>query len=149
LTSEQVAQAMKGGAVLVDLRSPEAFAGAFIPGSLAIPLDMLPAYAGYLLDYEHDLIFVPETLDQIPVAVRYLIRMGYDRLAGYLKGGMASNRLRIVRDRWKPARTSGVRFSEDEQVTMNRFKALTHGEHFRTRCLDGMRSGGGMTQEAL
>jgi len=88
LTPEQVEQAVKSRAILVDLRSPEAFAGAFIPGSLAIPLDMLPAYAGYLLDYEHDLILVPETPDQIPTAVRYLIRMGYERLAGYLKGGM-------------------------------------------------------------
>lgn len=88
LTPDQVAQAVDDGAIIVDLRSPEAFAGAFIPGSLAIPIDMLPAYAGYLLDYEHDLILVPETQDQIPTAVRYLIRMGYERLAGYLKGGM-------------------------------------------------------------
>lgn len=88
LTPGQVAEAVEHGAVIVDLRSPEAFAGAFIPGSLAIPVDMLPAYAGYLLDYEYDLILVPETLDQIPTAVRYLIRMGYDRLVGYLKGGM-------------------------------------------------------------
>jgi hydroxyacylglutathione hydrolase len=88
LTPEEVEQAAAEGAVVVDLRSPEAFAGAFIPGSLAIPLDMLPAYAGYLLDYEHDLVLVPETLDQIETAVRYLIRMGYERLAGYLKGGM-------------------------------------------------------------
>jgi hydroxyacylglutathione hydrolase len=90
LTPEQVEQAVKNEAILVDLRSPEAFAGAFIPGSLAIPLDMLPAYAGYLLDYEHDLILVPETLEQIPTAVRYLIRMGYERLAGYLKGGLTA-----------------------------------------------------------
>lgn len=90
LTPAQVEQAVRDGAVLVDLRSPEAFAGVFIPGSLAIPLDMLPAYAGYLLDYEHDLILVPETLDQIPTAVRYLIRIGYERLAGYLKGGISA-----------------------------------------------------------
>jgi hydroxyacylglutathione hydrolase len=88
LTPEQVEQAVSNGAVIVDLRSPEAFAGAFIPGSIAIPLDMLPAYAGYLLDYDYDLILVPETLDQIQTAVRYLIRIGYERLAGYLKGGM-------------------------------------------------------------
>ncbi len=88
LTPEQVALAVEHGAIIVDLRSPEAFAGAFIPGSLAIPIDMLPAYAGYLLSYEHDLVLVPETQDQIPQAVRYLVRMGYERLAGYLKGGL-------------------------------------------------------------
>jgi hydroxyacylglutathione hydrolase len=88
LTPEEVGKAMKDGAVVIDLRSPEAFAGAFIPGSLAIPLDMLPAYAGYLVGYEQDLILLSETQEQIPTAVRYLVRMGYERLAGYLKGGM-------------------------------------------------------------
>lgn len=90
LPPEQVAQAVEHGALIVDLRSPEAFAGAFIPGSLAIPLDMLPAYAGYLLDYDQDLILVAETTDAIPTAVRYLIRMGYGRLAGYLRKGMSA-----------------------------------------------------------
>lgn len=88
LTPAAVEQAAKDGALLLDLRSPEAIAGAFIPGSLAIPLDMLPAYAGYLLDYDYDLVLVPEEREQVPVAVRYLIRMGYERISGYLKGGM-------------------------------------------------------------
>lgn len=88
MTPADVVDARESGALVVDLRSPEAFAGAFVPGSLAIPLDMLPAYAGYLLDYDHDIVLVPETRDQIPVAVRYLVRMGYERLAGYLEGGM-------------------------------------------------------------
>lgn len=77
-----------GSAVVVDLRSPEAFAGASIPGSLAIPLDMLSAYAGYLLGYEQDIILIPEEKEQIPVAVQHLVRMGYERIIGYLKGGL-------------------------------------------------------------
>ncbi len=88
MTPTALVSAVQEGAVIVDLRSPEAFAGAFIPGSLAIPLDMLPAYAGYLLGYDHDLVLVPEYRGQVPVAVRYLVRMGYERIAGYLKGGM-------------------------------------------------------------
>lgn len=88
MTPATAEQAVKNGAVLVDLRSPEAIAGAFIPGSLAIPLDMLPAYAGYLLGYDHDLVLMPEEREQVPVAVRYLIRMGYERIGGYLQGGM-------------------------------------------------------------
>ncbi|MFO8127059.1 rhodanese-like domain-containing protein [Yoonia sp.] len=128
LTPEQIAQAIENRAVIVDLRSPEAFAGAFIPGSLAIPLDMLPAYAGYLLDYEHDLILVPETLDQIPEAVRYLIRMGYDRLAGYLKGGMhawevsgrAYDRIGAVH-----ASTLERRIKSDEEFTLLDVRKIT------------------------
>ncbi|MGB3212484.1 MAG: MBL fold metallo-hydrolase [Desulforhopalus sp.] len=90
MSADDVDGARKRGAVLLDLRSPEAYAGAFIPGSLAIPLEMIPAYAGYLLDHNSDIILIPETQEQIPAAVQHLIRIGYDRLLGYLKGGMHS-----------------------------------------------------------
>ncbi len=88
--AKDVKKAQTNGAVLLDLRSPEAYAGAFIPGSLAMPLEMISAYTGYLLDYDTDIILIPETREQIPAAVAHLIRIGYDRLAGYLKGGMHS-----------------------------------------------------------
>lgn len=90
MNAKDVEKAQTNGAVLMDLRSPEAYAGAFIPGSLAMPLEMIPAYAGYLLDYDTDIILIPETREQIPVAVAHLIRIGYDRVSGYLKGGMHS-----------------------------------------------------------
>ena len=90
MNPQQVSDACENGAIIVDLRSPESFSAAFIPNSLSMPLKMLPAYAGYLLDYEHDLLLVPETHDQIALAVQQLVRMGYDRLAGYLKGGLNS-----------------------------------------------------------
>lgn len=88
MNAEMVENAMADGALVLDLRSPEAFAGAFIPGSLAIPLEMVPAYAGYLIDYTYDLVLIPETVEQVATAVRYLVRMGYDRITGYLKTGM-------------------------------------------------------------
>ncbi|MGB3210936.1 MAG: MBL fold metallo-hydrolase, partial [Desulforhopalus sp.] len=90
MSPAEVEEAMQQGAVLLDLRSPEAYAGAFITGSLAIPLEMIPAYAGYLLEYKSDIILVPETNEQIPAATRHLIRIGYDRILGYLKGGLHS-----------------------------------------------------------
>ena len=90
LNLDQVDQQLQRGALLLDLRSPEAFAGAFIPGSLAIPLDMVPAYAGYLIGYDRGLVLTAETYQQVALAVRYLIRMGYDRIAGYLSGGMTA-----------------------------------------------------------
>jgi hydroxyacylglutathione hydrolase len=37
------AEAMEGGMIALDVRSPEAFAGAFIPNSLVIPASMLPS----------------------------------------------------------------------------------------------------------
>lgn len=90
MSADDVEKAQSKGSVLLDLRSPEAYAGAFIPGSLAIPLEMIPAYGGYLLKYESDIILVPETREQVPIAVQHLIRIGYDRMQGYLKGGMQS-----------------------------------------------------------
>jgi len=90
LHAKDVKKSQADGAVLLDLRSPEAYAGAFIPGSLAMPLEMIPAYAGYLLDYDTDIILIPEAREQIPAAVAHLTRIGYDRLSGYLKGGMLS-----------------------------------------------------------
>jgi hydroxyacylglutathione hydrolase len=88
LTPADIADALDAGAHVIDLRSPEAIAGAFIPGSLAIPLEMLPGYAGYLLDDEREIVLVPEHRDQVPQAVRHLIRMGWDNIAGYLDGGL-------------------------------------------------------------
>ncbi len=90
LSPGRVEKAVANGALILDLRSPEAFAGAFIPDSLAIPLEMIPAYAGYLLDYDQDLVLVAETDHQRSTAVKYLIRMGFDRITGYLKSGMAA-----------------------------------------------------------
>lgn len=90
MSAATVKAAGDGGALLVDLRSPEAYAGAFIPGSLALPLNLIPAYAGYLIDYEIDLILIPETEDQVDKAARHFFRLGYDCVTGYLKGGMHS-----------------------------------------------------------
>ena len=132
LHPEQVEDAMQKGAVVVDLRSPEAFSGAFIPGSLAIPLEMIPAYAGYLLDYDHDLVLIPETREQIATAVTYLVRMGFDRIAGYLEGGMheweVSGR---CYDRINALHASDLdkRLQRGEQFTLLDVRKLTEYRH--------------------
>jgi hydroxyacylglutathione hydrolase len=87
-SAEQFDRAMEAGMACVDLRSPEAFAGAFIPGSLAIPLEMISAYAGYFLSYDRRLGFVADRRRDVAGAVRQLIRIGFDDIAGYLDGGM-------------------------------------------------------------
>ncbi|MCK8603822.1 MBL fold metallo-hydrolase [Desulfoferrobacter suflitae] len=86
----QFAKAMEDGMTVLDIRSPEAFAAAFIPGSLAIPLDMLPAFAGYYLSYQENIGLVVEKRQEVALAVRYLNRLGYDRVVCYLEGGLTS-----------------------------------------------------------
>ncbi len=88
MTPEAFQQAIDNGGVVVDLREPEAFAGAAVPGSLNIPLDMVPVYAGYLLDYDIPILLVVSSTDEVPTAVRHLIRIGYDRIDGYLHDGL-------------------------------------------------------------
>ncbi|MFW6115052.1 MAG: MBL fold metallo-hydrolase [Thermodesulfobacteriota bacterium] len=90
LSAGRFEKEIKDGMQVVDMRSPEAFAGAFIPGSLAIPLKMVPAYAGYFLSYDKKIGLVLDSPYDIDVAVRHLIRLGYDHITGYLEGGMHS-----------------------------------------------------------
>ena len=76
------------GSVILDVRSPEAMGGALIPGSLGIPLEMVPAFAGWFLPYDRDLLLVVQDGDQVDQAARFLLRLGYDRVPGYLDEGL-------------------------------------------------------------
>jgi hydroxyacylglutathione hydrolase len=76
------------GAVILDVRSPEAIGGALIPGSLGIPLDMVPAFAGWFLPYDSDLLMVVDAYDEVKTAFRHLTRIGYDRVIGFLDDGL-------------------------------------------------------------
>jgi hydroxyacylglutathione hydrolase len=88
LTPDDFAKAIDDELIVVDVRSPEAFAGAHVPGSFSLPLDMLPAFAGMFLDYDKPLGLVVENPAQVDEAVRGLIRIGYDKIEGFLAGGL-------------------------------------------------------------
>ena len=76
------------GAVVVDTSYPAAFGGAHIKGSYSIWIEGLPVFAGWVLSYDKPILLVLEDQHHLGKAVRYLIRAGYDRIAGYLKGGV-------------------------------------------------------------
>lgn len=86
--ADEFEQAIKDGMIAIDVRSPEAFAGAYIPGSLAIPLDMLPVYAGWFIPYDRDLGLVLPRGSDWKTATRYLVRLGYDRIIAVLDQGL-------------------------------------------------------------
>jgi hydroxyacylglutathione hydrolase len=88
LDADQFASAMEAGMVTLDVRNPEAIAGALIPGSLAIPLEMVPAFAGWYLPYDKNIGFVVHDVDEVDKAVRFLVRMGYNKFTGYLDEGL-------------------------------------------------------------
>jgi len=76
------------GAVIVDTRTAPAFGGAHIKGSYNIWLNRLPLYSGWILPYDKPILLVLEDLGNLETAVRYLIRLGYDRIIGYLYDGI-------------------------------------------------------------
>ncbi|MFW6357492.1 MAG: MBL fold metallo-hydrolase [bacterium] len=86
LNPEEFVDALSGRKVL-DTRSEICFGTAHVPNSLSIWKDGLPAYAGWFLPYDHPLLLVSET-DDVSEEVRLLYRMGFDRIDGFLAGGM-------------------------------------------------------------
>ena len=108
--AQEFAAAMAEGMLVLDARTPEAFGGAHIPGSFAIPLEMIPAFAGWLLPYDTPLGLVVEEPAQVETAVRYLLRIGYDEVACYLAEGMHD---------WE---TAGRRFEGIPQVYIGEIK---------------------------
>ncbi|MBN1444781.1 MAG: MBL fold metallo-hydrolase [Candidatus Omnitrophica bacterium] len=89
LESDSFAQLKNDGAIILDIRSPEAFAGAYIPGSLAIPLDMISSFAGWFINYSKHVGLIVESREEMEKAVRRLFRMGYDKIPAYLASGLS------------------------------------------------------------
>ena len=56
--------------------------------SYSIWLERIPSYAGWTLSYEKPILLVLEDKKYLNKAVRYLYRLGYDNLIGYLVGGI-------------------------------------------------------------
>lgn len=88
LPPKELQNQMKLGAVLVDTRAPPAYGGAHIRSSYSIRLSRLPLYAGWVLPYDKPIILVLEDNGHLETAVRYLIRLGYDQIVGYLRDGI-------------------------------------------------------------
>jgi hydroxyacylglutathione hydrolase len=90
LTPIEFKREMEKGAVVIDASEPAAFGGAHIRGAYSIWLEGIPAFASQVLPHDRPLLLVSEDECHIDKAVRYLIRGGFDRIAGYLKGGIES-----------------------------------------------------------
>lgn len=88
LDPAEVAARQEGGALVLDTRDIEAFGGAHVPGALNIPLSgSFAVWAGKLIEDTRDLLLVGEP-DAVERARVNLARIGLDRVAGWLRGGM-------------------------------------------------------------
>lgn len=72
---------------VVDVRDLLSFGAAHVPGSIALWEVELPTYAGWFLTYDKPILLVSES-HRIERVTRYLIRMGFDRLSGFLANEM-------------------------------------------------------------
>ena len=88
ITPSELVCEMGNGAIIVDTRQPYSFYGAHIKNSYSIWMNGLPSFAGWVLPYDRPLVLIVEETSQIIDCLGYLIRLGYDRIKGYLKNGM-------------------------------------------------------------
>lgn len=74
---------------MIDLRRPEAFGGAHIPGAFSIGGDHnLAMWAAWMVPYDRPILLVCDDGSNYEEARRALVRVGLDEICGYLKGGM-------------------------------------------------------------
>jgi glyoxylase-like metal-dependent hydrolase (beta-lactamase superfamily II)/rhodanese-related sulfurtransferase len=81
----------EAGDAVVDARSRIPYARAHIPGSVNIELsDSFASYVGWIVPFNAPLVLVlPEPEDEaLEEAVTQLLRIGYERVTGYLAGGI-------------------------------------------------------------
>jgi len=88
LNLDQVLALREQGAQVIDVRSEMAFAGGHLEDSVSLGLDgKFATWAGTLLDPERDIVILGEPGQEKEAAMR-LGRIGLDRVAGFLAGGI-------------------------------------------------------------
>ncbi|HEX9697326.1 MAG TPA: MBL fold metallo-hydrolase [Actinomycetota bacterium] len=91
LQVDAFARRMQDGAVVLDARSPEAFAGTHIPGALNVGLSTsFPTWAGTIVPDDRDIVLVLHEPSDLTEVVWSLLRIGYRVPAGWLAGGISS-----------------------------------------------------------
>ena len=89
LQPREFARCITEGAVVVDCRTPEAFAGAHIPGSLNVGAGTsFPTWAGSVVPDNVDVLLVVDDPGQLWDIYWKLLRIGYREPVGWLAGGM-------------------------------------------------------------
>jgi hydroxyacylglutathione hydrolase len=79
-----------GDLAIVDVRSPTSYAASHIPGSISLPLEILPHYGGWIVPYDRPVLLVTDGQEQLAPSIRALVRTGYDDIWGHLQGGMVA-----------------------------------------------------------
>jgi len=91
LTALDVTNLQETGALIVDTRTPDAFGNGHIPGAVFAGLGPnFTTWMGWLAPYDRDLVLILDADEEYTDALTELHRIGLDRVAGYLAGGMGA-----------------------------------------------------------
>jgi hydroxyacylglutathione hydrolase len=89
LTPSVFKKEIDSGATVVDTRPPPSFGAGHIKGSYSISTKRL-GLAGWVLPYDKPILLVIADQNHLQYVSHNLIRLGYDNLAGYLAGSIAT-----------------------------------------------------------
>ena len=118
LTPLSVRNQMNENASLVDARHPALFNAEHVPGSFAVPFgDTFSSWLGWLLPWGQPLILLPPDASSQDAIVRQLIRIGFDRVNGFLAGGFEA---------W---RSAGLPTESANGIGLSRLKELSDQEY--------------------
>jgi hydroxyacylglutathione hydrolase len=87
LSVGRVKELAAAGAWLLDIRLPTSFAGGHIPGSLNVWREGMAGFVGYFLTYDRPIVIIDDFNLELEPVHRQLLRLGLDRVEGYLAGG--------------------------------------------------------------
>ena len=113
LSAAETKELQRKGAIVVDVRSSEDYARGAVPHSLNIGLGgQFASWAGTLVDAARDVVIVADDEAGASEARMRLSRVGLEKVAGWLAGGIAD---------W---RSQGFRVETTAQVTVNELQSV-------------------------
>ena len=118
LTPLSVRNQLGENALLVDTRQERLFNDEHVPGSFAVPFGgNFSSWLGWLLPWRQPLILLQPDPAHQDAMVRQLIRIGYDRINGFLAGGFEA---------WKSA---GLPTESAKGIDLETLKDLSGQDH--------------------
>jgi hydroxyacylglutathione hydrolase len=88
LLPDEFMEEIKSDAIIVDTRNPASFNAVHIKNSYNVWLKGLPSYVGWVLPYDKPILLIVENFNELNKVHKYLLRLGYDNISGYLVGGI-------------------------------------------------------------
>lgn len=117
IPAEHCRELLDRGHVLVDLRDHVSYGRGHIPGAFGIGADArLPQWAAWAVPYDTPIVLLSPRAGYPEHSVRALVRVGLDRVVGYLDGGM---------DAWTGA---GYPVARTELITSRELAARLHDD---------------------